>query len=1079
MRRKVFLSSMGVLMSFFLVQEATASPSISSVSGTWNHKSTITVSGLGFGTKATVAPIVWDDASGSNILNNWSGAWPTSAAGSSQMNYYLPMRGVALPHNNITKYIAGCISGGGADTGNNADLFKTISNVQFPSYMYVSWYHRADPAWVFTGSEHNYKLFDWSIGTEPMGSDNWYFEYNPPPLNNTPTGSDPFNDPNYHTNNNGGMGMFSTWGDYAYKPMNGWVKLELEIRFDRTASGYVKAWENGKQVFNNSGVTDATSGSQRTVTVGGYTMPRSSNQWMYFADVYIDTARQRIVLANNPNINNATIKEVQIPSAWNDTSISLSSNLGKFTSGQTAYLFVYDSTGTPNTTGYPVTIGGGGGGDTTPPTSPTNLVANATSQSSITVSWTAATDNIGVAGYQVEHCSPSGCSTFTQVGTPTSSPFIDSGLTANAFYNYHVRAVDAAGNTSGWSNVVGATTQAASQTPTISLSANPTSITSGQSSTLTWSSTNATSCTASGSWSGTKATSGTQSVSPATTSTYTLTCTGTGGATNQSATVTVGSGGSNVSMNECSTMQNGWIFCNDFDTNVTTDTQRRAQWDDYDGATDVNFPQDNGPSQNSSNHVAQFLIPQNASAGADLVKVFGSSYQKLYLRYYTKYATGFPFTMGNHGGGLTAGDRAHLATSGYRPGDPATPSGSDEWADFRVQYNKGSNPIPYAYSYNVGMYQDCPSSGSCFGDSYPCVYDSGQSYCTKAVDRPTATMPTITAGNWHCVEETVDMGTAGQSNGTFQLTWDGAYAGNLVNMHFRNNANNLLHNLYLSLYSGDATHALADQRLDNIVVSTQPIGCGNTSTPDTTPPTSPTNLAANATSESSITVSWDPATDNIGVTGYQVERCLGLSCSNFTQVGTTTSSPLTDSNLTASTGYSYHVRAVDAAGNTSDWSNVVGTTTQGTPTPTSCSTVTPTNFTTSTYTGYGAPYDVFVSNTPLISTTCTSSDTHTINATLGITGDTTRIVYTKGYYYDPGISDWTSFTGTCTGALNGDWCQGSVSATLTDTDISTASASDPAYLVGMTCSIQGGTWKCGCRDTTCSTFYWQVQGAGL
>jgi hypothetical protein len=80
-----------------------------------------------------------------------------------------------------------------------------------------------------------------------------------------------------------------------------------------------------------------------------------------------------------------------------------------------------------------------------------------------------------------------------------------------------------------------------STTPTVSLSANPTSITSGQSSTLSWSSTNATSCTASGSWTGTKATSGTQSVSPTTTSIYNLACTGSNGSANASVTVTIGS----------------------------------------------------------------------------------------------------------------------------------------------------------------------------------------------------------------------------------------------------------------------------------------------------------------------------------------------------------------------------------------------------------------------------------------------------------------------------------------------------------------------------------------------------------
>jgi uncharacterized protein (TIGR01370 family) len=67
--------------------------------------------------------------------------------------------------------------------------------------------------------------------------------------------------------------------------------------------------------------------------------------------------------------------------------------------------------------------------------------------------------------------------------------------------------------------------------PTASLSVSPASITLGNSATLTWSSANATSCTAGGAWSGTLATSGTQSVAPTLTSlsipgtlTYTLTC---------------------------------------------------------------------------------------------------------------------------------------------------------------------------------------------------------------------------------------------------------------------------------------------------------------------------------------------------------------------------------------------------------------------------------------------------------------------------------------------------------------------------------------------------------------------------
>ena len=100
---------------------------------------------------------------------------------------------------------------------------------------------------------------------------------------------------------------------------------------------------------------------------------------------------------------------------------------------------------------------------------------------------------------------------------------------------------DADGNTRTYPTTAGAflaggTTPA---TPTITLSPSKSYIYNGNSLSLTWSSTNATSCTASGAWSGTKATSGSQSISPTTTSTYTLSCTGAGGSSSQSVTPTV------------------------------------------------------------------------------------------------------------------------------------------------------------------------------------------------------------------------------------------------------------------------------------------------------------------------------------------------------------------------------------------------------------------------------------------------------------------------------------------------------------------------------------------------------------
>lgn len=74
--------------------------------------------------------------------------------------------------------------------------------------------------------------------------------------------------------------------------------------------------------------------------------------------------------------------------------------------------------------------------------------------------------------------------------------------------------------------------------PTVSLSANPTSIIYGQSSTLSWSSSNTTSCSLDQGIGGVP-TSGSRSVSPANTTTYTLSCSGPGGSAQSSANVSV------------------------------------------------------------------------------------------------------------------------------------------------------------------------------------------------------------------------------------------------------------------------------------------------------------------------------------------------------------------------------------------------------------------------------------------------------------------------------------------------------------------------------------------------------------
>jgi hypothetical protein len=96
--------------------------------------------------------------------------------------------------------------------------------------------------------------------------------------------------------------------------------------------------------------------------------------------------------------------------------------------------------------------------DTTPPSAPTNLTATDASTTQINLSWTASTDNVGLTGYLLERCQGAGCSNFAQIATPTAATYSDAGLTTNSTYSYRVRATDAAGNLSQYSNTATAST---------------------------------------------------------------------------------------------------------------------------------------------------------------------------------------------------------------------------------------------------------------------------------------------------------------------------------------------------------------------------------------------------------------------------------------------------------------------------------------------------------------------------------------------------------------------------------------------------------------------------------------------
>lgn len=91
--------------------------------------------------------------------------------------------------------------------------------------------------------------------------------------------------------------------------------------------------------------------------------------------------------------------------------------------------------------------------DTQAPTAPTNLTVNSTTTSTVSLSWAAATDNIGIASYEIY---VDGVLKTTVSGSVTAATV--TGLAANTTYSFYIIAKDAAGNASPASNTVQGTT---------------------------------------------------------------------------------------------------------------------------------------------------------------------------------------------------------------------------------------------------------------------------------------------------------------------------------------------------------------------------------------------------------------------------------------------------------------------------------------------------------------------------------------------------------------------------------------------------------------------------------------------
>ena len=408
---------------------------------------------------------------------------------------------------------------------------------------------------------------------------------------------------------------------------------------------------------------------------------------------------------------------------------------------------------------------------------------------------------------------------------------------------------------------------ASTPAPTATLSASPTSITSGQSSTLSWSSTNATSCTGSGfSPSGI---SGSASVSPTVTNNYSVTCTGPGGTSAPAtASITVTA----APVNGLCGSANGTTTSSAPTTNLCS--AGNASSVSGNGPWTWSCAGTNGGS--TAQCSASLALLPTATLSASPTSI--TSGQSSTLSWSSTNATSC-----NASGGWTGSK----ATSGTQSVSPTV----------NTTYSLAC----------IGSGGTSPAASAMVTVSNPTTPPS------ITVVAPTGQLPAGTT------QTTLSVTTNENATCGYSTVAGVAFA----SMTAFSTTGGLSDSTTLTGLTGGSSYTYYVKCKDTFgnISADSAVPFSVAASVDTTPPSVPTSLSASAVSSSQINLTWTASTDNVGVMGYNIYR-------GGTQIATSATNSYADSGLTASTQYTYTVSAYDAAGNNSAQSSAASATTQ-------------------------------------------------------------------------------------------------------------------------------------------------------
>lgn len=365
--------SFAALVTCFAATSALGAPLITGVSSAAAHGTTVTITGSGFGSKSPAAPLVWADGESGSATDFFTELLPSEAGSSYNTAFRSTIRGEAQAHSRSTRYLTGAhYPGTGSTTGYNVSAYiyagAPLSRT-FVSFSYKVDTRFADPL-SFTFND-NYKLLTFQNNSTQhyagcgTGCSYWYWSnYGVSEF----IWKSPFWTAKSKTDGSGTSSMYgSSW---THVPGN-WTKLEFEGRHATSGNGAgLRAYANGTKIHDVSGYNEPF--SVYGVGIGGFFRPYGHTDlsgvpvsWRYFDDIYIDTTWARVMIGNASTWTASTVREPQIPLSWSSTSITVKINQGRIASLGQAYLYVVDSSGAVNSSGFPLC--------STCPNAPTNV----------------------------------------------------------------------------------------------------------------------------------------------------------------------------------------------------------------------------------------------------------------------------------------------------------------------------------------------------------------------------------------------------------------------------------------------------------------------------------------------------------------------------------------------------------------------------------------------------------------------------------------------------------------------------------------------------------------------------------